>query len=141
MTAENSKGFSISLDPIGHILRVSAWGFWDAEFMKKYNHAFTEKSEELRERAKEWYVFMDLIGFHPHFTEVQDILRQQITNAKKQGMKKLVYLGEKSVVQLQLNKLFLTSAIQEYSFVESEEEALQWLLNESPCKRRGCLGY
>ncbi len=131
MATENSKGFEIALDTTRHILQVSAWGFWDAEFVKKYNSAFTEKVEELRANGEEWYALMDLTGFYPRSAEVQHILREQITSAKKQGLKKLVYLGERSVVQLQLNRLFLASEIQQYFFTESEEEAFQWLLNES----------
>jgi len=130
MAAESSKGFEISFDPAGHILRVSAWGPWDVEFVKKYARAFTEKVEELLASGEEWYALMDLTEFYPHSEEVQNILRQQIMKATEQGMKRLAYLGERSVAQLRLNELFLTSDIRHYSFVESEEEALQWLLSE-----------
>jgi hypothetical protein len=131
METQKSKGFEISFDPMRRILRVRAWGFWDAEFAKKYNSAFTEKIGEIRTDGKEWYVLMDLAEFHPYSTEVQDILHQHLTTATKQGMRKVVCLGEMSVAQLHLRELFLISGLLQYTFVESEEEAMQWLLSES----------
>ncbi len=130
MAAEKNMGFEIVLDSTRHILSVSTWGFWDVEFMQKYESAFTEKVEKLRASSKEWCAFMDLTGFYACSTEVQSMLCQQITKATKQGLKKLVYLGKRSAAQLQLNRLFLASDIQQYFFTESEEEAFQWLLRE-----------
>jgi len=131
MTAMNSKGFEIVLDIRQHILRVRVWGAWDVGFVKKYKSALREKIEEIREGDKEWYALVDFTGFYPRSEEVQDMMCDQIATAGEQGMKKIACLGEESVSQLRLNKLFLTSNLQMSSFAESEEEAIQWLLNES----------
>ncbi len=131
MDTRKSKGFEISFDPAKRILRVRAWGFWDAEFAKKYISAFTEKVEEIRTDGKAWDVLMDLAEFHPYSTAVQDILHQHLTTATKQGLRKVVYLGEMSVAQLHLRELFLVRDLPQYAFIESEEEAMQWLLYDS----------
>jgi hypothetical protein len=132
MDTRKNKGFEISFDPARRILRVHAWGFWDAEFAKKYNSAFTEKVEGIRTDGKAWDVLMDLTEFHPYSTEVQDMLHQHLTTATKQGMRKVVCLGKMSVAQLHLRELFLVRDLPQYAFVESEEEAMQWLLYERP---------
>ncbi len=129
MAPENGKGFEIALNTARHILRVRAWGFWDVEFVRKFDRAFTEKAEELQVSAKEWFALVDLTAFRPHSEEVQRMLREQLATAKKFGMKKLVYLGKKPMTQSQLKRLFLTGDTQKCSFVESEEEVGQRLLN------------
>ncbi len=126
----NGKGFEISLDRTRHIVKARIWGVWDTEFAKKYERAFMEQVEEIRASGKEWYAFEDFRGLSSCADEVQRILRQQIVQAKKEGMKKLAYLGKSSVEQKQLSKLFLTSGILLYASAESEEEAMQWLLQD-----------
>ena len=129
MTPEHSKGFEISIEPMGRILWVRAWGFWDADFGKKYISAFTEKVAELGANGKEWYALMDLTEFHPGAPDVQNMLRQQIMQATKQGIRKAAYPGKISAAQVYRHVLLLTSNLPQDAFVESEEEALQWLLN------------
>ncbi len=132
MAASNNKGFKISLDPTRHLLRVRAWGFWDAEFAKKYKSALTEKIEELCVHGEEWYALVDFTAFfYPRSTDVQRIISTQIASADRQGMKKIAYLEKRSVVQLLLNRLFRERDPQRHAFFESEEQALHWLLNES----------
>jgi hypothetical protein len=130
----NTKGFEIATDIRRHLLRVTLWGFWDVELAKKYRYAMREKIEEIVANGKEWYAIADFTQFYPRSTDVQRIIREQFETAKERGMKKIVYLGEKSAIQLRLDTGFLINNVLEYSFVESEADAIQWLLNESPHK-------
>ena len=129
METVNNKGFEISLDSARHILKARIWGEWDTEFAKKYERAFREKVEEIHADGKEWYALEDFSGLSLCSDDVQSILRQQILRAKQEGMKKLVCLGKRPIEQKQLTKLFLTNGILLNSSAESEEEAIQWLLD------------
>ncbi len=128
---ENSKGFEIAVDPVGRILRVRAWGFWDATFIKKYAYALTEKTEELSANGGEWAALVNVTAFCPHSANIQRMMCQQIMSAGKMGLKKLAYVVKGTITQLQLNNIFLTSPIQRRFFLESEQDAMQWLLNEN----------
>lgn len=133
MAATKSKGFEIVLNQAKHILKTRAWGFWDEEFAKRYRSALTEKIEEIHVSEKGWYALADFIKFHPQSEEVQSMIREQIATASKQGMKKIAYLGKKRMIQLRFNHLFFQkSDILVHAFIESEEEAIRWLLSEQP---------
>jgi hypothetical protein len=127
MAAENSKGFQIATELTLRILRVRAWGSWDVDFVKKYWYAFTEKLEEIQAGGSEWSLLINFTALNPLSEDVQRIVHEQIALAEQHGMKKLVYLGKKSTVQLQPSR---PDASYQYSTIEDEEQALQWLLNE-----------
>jgi hypothetical protein len=126
-----NKGFEISFDPAQWILRARLWGFWDEEFGKQYDRAFTEKVAEFCSQGKEWYALLDLSEFHLCSLDVQDILLQNLRDATEQGMRKVAYLGSISAAQIHLHALLLILDLPYSAFAESEEEALQWLLDES----------
>jgi hypothetical protein len=126
-----TKGFEIATDIRRHLLRVTLWGLWDADIAKKYKYAMREKIEEITKNDNEWYALVDFTRCYPRSDEVQDMLREQLAAAKEQGMKKIVYFGDKSAIQLQLDRVFPISNLQKDSFVESEEEVIQWLLSDS----------
>ena len=86
--------------------------------------------------GKEWYVIVDFTQFYPRSTDLQRVIGEQFETAKELGMKKIVYLREKSAIQLRLDTLFFINNVQEYSFFESKADAIQWLLNESPHQRQ-----
>lgn len=127
----NTRGFEIATDIRRHLLRVTLWGFWNVELAKKYKYAMRAKIEEIRKNGNEWHALVDFTQCYPRSEEVQDMLHEQLVAAKEQGMKKIIYLGDKSVVQLRLDRVFPISHLQEYFFVESEEEAIQGLLDKS----------
>jgi len=131
MEALKNKGFEISFDPTRWILRARLWGFWDKEFGEEYDKAFTAKVAELCSHGKEWYALLDLAEFHLCSLDVQDILLQNLRDATAQGMRKVAYLGSISAAQIHLHALLLVLELPHSAFAESEEEALQWLLNES----------
>jgi hypothetical protein len=131
MTTSNTKGFEIATDIRRHLLRVTLWGLWDTDLAKKYKYAMREKIEEIRKNGNGWYALVDFTRCYPRSEEVQDMLREPLVAAKEQGMKKIIYLGDKSVVQSRLDRVFPISNFQEDFFVESEEEAIQWLVEKS----------
>ena len=133
---ELNKGFAISLDTTRHIVKVQAWGFWNEELVKKYRKAFTEKIRELRANGNEWYALMDFREFLPRSEEVQRMMNDHIVSAQKEGMKKIGYLGERSMVQLRLNRVFRKEDMQMSAFFDSEREAIRWLMKDHPTKSR-----
>jgi hypothetical protein len=139
MEALKSKGFEISFDPTRWVLRAKLWGFWDKEFGEKYDKAFTEKLAELCSQGKEWCALLDLAEFHLCSLDVQDILLQHLRDATAHGMRKVAYLGSISAAQIHLHALLLILDLPHSAFAESEEEALQWLLNESPPQQHEAL--
>ena len=128
MAAENSKGIQIAVELTLRILRVRAWGSWDLDFTKKYWYAFTEKLEEIQASGFEWSLLINFTALKPLSEDVQRIVHEQIALAEQHGMKKLVFLGKKSTVQLRSSR---PDASDQYSTIEDEEQALQWLLNET----------
>lgn len=125
------KGFEIALDNTRNILRVRAWGAWDPEFAKKFVRTMKETiSEKITTNGHEWGILADFRDFSGS-GEVQDMIQQQFSAVEHRGVKKIGYLGEQSVIQVQLNRLFQESTMLKYAFFESEEEAMQWLLNNA----------
>ena len=127
---EVSKGFEISLHHKRNILRVRAWGAWDTEMAKKFENTLQEKISELYAPEKTWCLLADFTKFPRQLEEVQNIICEQITTAEKQGLQKIGYLGERSMIQLPLNRLFCENAMQRSAFFESETEAIEWLLSD-----------
>ena len=131
-----NKGFAISLDTTRNIVKIHAWGFWDVNLVKKYRKAFTQKIKELRANGSEWYALVDFREFLPRSKEVQYMMNDHIVSAQKEGMKKIGYLGEQSMVQLRLNQVFQEEDLHMSAFFESEHEAIQWLMNNQSAKSR-----
>lgn len=130
MTAQESKGFEITLHDAKHIVRVRTWGCWDMELAKIYGNALGEKIDEIRENDEEWCVLVDVTAFHPRSEDVQRMMCEHLETASKRGIKKIAYLGTRSVVQLRLNRLFREIEMPLHAFFESQDGALQWLLSE-----------
>jgi hypothetical protein len=131
-----NKGFVISLDTTRKIVKVQAWGFWDADLVKKYRRAFAEKIKELRANGNEWYALMDFREFLPRSEEIQQMMNEHIASVQKEGMKKIGYLGERLMVQLRLNRVFREEDQHMSAFFDSEREAIRWLLKDHPTKSR-----
>ena len=133
---ELNKGFAISLDTTRNIVKVQAWGFWDVDLVKKYQKAFTEKLRELRANGNEWYALIDVREFLPRSEEVQQMMNDHIITMQKEGMQKIGYLGERSMVQIRLNRQFREEEMKMSAFFESEYEAIRWLLNNHSANSR-----
>ena len=80
------KGFRIVLDTVKRIMRVKAWGTWDEAFVKKYQHGFTEKAEELREYDTQWSVVVDLSEYIPNSKDVTHMMHEHVMAFRKSGM-------------------------------------------------------
>lgn len=120
-----NKGFEIAINIRRHILRVRLWGLWDVELAKKYKYALAEKMREIHGNGGGWYGLADFTRCYPKSEKVQYMIREYIEAAGEQGMKNIVYLGDKSDLQLRLDQVFSENG--EHVFAGSEQEAIQYL--------------
>lgn len=130
MTAQNSKGFEITLHEANHLIRVRTWGYWDRELAKTCGNALEERIDSICERGEEWNVLVDVTALRPQTEDVQRIMREQIETASQRGIKKIAYLGTGETFHLRFELLFQEAEPPQYAFFEMQGDAVHWLLSE-----------
>ncbi len=124
-----NKGFEIAVDVKHHVLRCRLWGIWDLDLAKKYKYALMEKITEIHGNGEAWCAFADFTAFYPSSEDVQSLIRDYLAAAKTQGMKQIVYIGDNPAIRRRLDRIFPGYGNERYMFAESDEQAMQWLLN------------
>ncbi len=124
-----SKGFEIAFNIQEKILRLRAWGDWDAELGKKYGFALRSKLTEINANVhwKIWYVLVDLARVLSPPEEIRQSIEKHLTAANNHGIKRIAYLQNGTIPRLSVKH---TKDGPAHSVFESADEALQWLLSE-----------
>ena len=133
MGFSHDKGFEIVVDIRHHILRCRLWGNWDLDLVRNYKYALMDKITEVRRDAEGWCALADVKAFYPLSEEVQRLIRDYLDVAKARGMKQIVYVGVKPAFRRRLDRFFAEYGTECSVFAESEEQALQWLLEGMCC--------
>ena len=140
MTTDN-KGFEIAHDIRRHILRIRLWGLWDVELAQKCKYAMQEKIEDIVKDGAHWYALVDLTGFYPRSKAVQAMIREHLDTARSQGMCRIAYLGNHSILRKRLDRIFPKNTSDAEAFGKTESEALQWLLQQGEHEHAGITEY
>jgi hypothetical protein len=128
--AEKAKGYDIFFDQKSSILRFRFWGFWDAVLSERFKAELQKKVGEIRAKQQEWYVLADLREYSAQSQAVQKSLREAMSFLKEKGMKKTARVVNRTLTQLQIDRLSQEQGLTEYAFFRSEDEAIRWLLSE-----------
>jgi hypothetical protein len=54
---EKKQGFEMSIDDARNILKIRAWGFWDAEIAGKYRYECSHNARLLRRQTEIWLIW------------------------------------------------------------------------------------
>ncbi len=126
---DDKRGYQITLDMHRNILKVTAWGLWDAAYAEQYDRELQQSILKISQHAPQgWYVLVDLNHFPPQFPDVQSILVRGMEFGAKHGIKKEARLIGEALTQMQLKRLVKEAGMPENSTFQSEEEAITWLL-------------
>lgn len=122
-----SKGFEIAFNIRRKILRIRAWGDWDADLEKKCNMALRDKILELSAHAqwKIWYVLVDVTRMLTRTKEFQSMLEKHVKAAKVQGIKRIAYIGNGAKEQESSESARDGPA---RAFFDTQDEAMHWLM-------------
>jgi len=130
MTKKN-KGFQISIDTTKHVLKIRLWGHWDVELGKEYLKELQEQIKNVNEKEKDWYLLMDLTEYLPQSQEIQNIIAEGLAILKEDKVEKRAILVHETIIQIPTETLSGKTRLQVYSYFQSEDDAVQWLLNET----------
>ena len=124
---EKKQGFEMSIDDARNILKIRAWGFWDAEIAGKYENEFKTMINEMKARGKEWYTLVDVTEYSPQSAKVQNIVRERMIFATECGLKKEARIVRSLPTKWQMAQLARKSELPISAEFQTEDEALQWL--------------
>ena len=127
---EKKQGYEISIDDVRNILKIRAWGFWDAEVAGKYETEFKKMINEMSARGKEWSTLVDATEYSPQSAKVQHIVRKRMVFATEHGLKKEARIVRSLPTKWQMAKLARQSELPISVEFQTENEAIQWLTNE-----------
>ncbi len=120
------RRFQISVDQVNRILRLKVWGFWDAAEGEAYFEEFLRSARALT--GKPWYVLADISEFPAQKPEVNDFVGKTMAFATANGMRKAANLVSSALTRMQIGRLSADTGLPEFSFFQSEAEAVAWLL-------------
>jgi len=121
-----AKGFEVYADYSKSILRLRVWGFWDIEDGKAYWEEFKRVAESLV--GKKWYVLADISQFPAQRPDVNAFVEKTMVFARSHGMVRASNLVSSALSRMQIARLSGETGLPAYTFFQSEEEAIRWLL-------------
>lgn len=124
---EKKQGFEISIDDARNILKIRAWGFWDAEIAGKYQYEFENMINEMKTKGKAWSTLVDVTEYSPQSARVQKIIRERMALATKCGLKKEACIVRSLPTKWQMKHLARQTDLPIRAEFQTEDEAMQWL--------------
>jgi hypothetical protein len=122
--------YEISLDAPRAILKLRLYGFWDTVVAKQYVADLEKHAQTLSTGGNGWSVLTDVTHFPPQQPDIQVFLNEALTAARQHGAKKVARVAANNhITKMQLSRLSREAQIQEFAFFQTEEAAMQWLLN------------
>jgi serine/threonine-protein kinase len=129
---EKYKGFRISLDATINVLKIRLWGYWDVELGKEYLRELKAQLNKVsKNERKDWYLLMDLTEYRPQSKEILHMIGEGLALLKEGKIEKRAILVLGSIIQLPREHLAQEAGSQIYSYFRSEDDAVQWLLDET----------
>ncbi len=120
------KGFLVELDQRRAIVKVKVWGFWTVEDGQAYVDEF--KRAATRVLGRPWYVLADISDFTAQKPEVSALVEQTMAFATSNGLVKAANLVSSSLGKMQISRLSQAMGLPEFSFFQTERQAIEWLL-------------
>jgi len=127
---EKKQGFEISIDDMRNILKIRAWGFWDAEIAGKYKYEFENMINEMKKREKDWCTLVDVTEYSPQSASVQSIVKERMVLATECGLKKEACIVQNLPTKWQMAKLARQSDLPVRAVFQTEGEAIRWLSSD-----------
>ncbi len=124
--AAPSKGFEVRADLKLGILRLRVWGFWDIEDGQAYWAQFKHEADLLI--GKPWHVLADISQFPAQRPDVNAYVEKTMLYARSNGMVRASNLVSSALSRMQIARLSAESGLPAYTFFQSEEAAVKWLL-------------
>lgn len=120
------KGFIVELDNRRAIVKVKVWGFWTVED----GHAYVDEFKRVASKVigRPWYVLADISEFTAQKPEVSALVEQTMAFAMSNGLVKAANLVNSSLGKMQISRLSQAMGLPEFSFFQSERQAIEWLL-------------
>ncbi len=120
------KGFLVEVDTRLAIVKVKVWGFWSLEDGVAYVEEFKRAAQKVLGRP--WYVLADISDFKAQKPEVSALVEQTMAFATNNGLAKAANLVSSSLGKVQIQRLSQAMGLPEFSFFQSEQQAIEWLL-------------
>ena len=129
--ASPQRGYEFFINKKRRILKIRAWGIWDVEFAEEYDRELQQRILTISEQGtKGWYALADLNDFPPQLPEVQKTLMRGLEFGAKHGLKKEARMIGKALTKTQLARMMKEAGMPANSTFQSEDEAIEWLLQE-----------
>jgi serine/threonine protein kinase len=123
------KGFIVELDTRRAIVKVKVWGFWTVEDGQAYVDEFKRRAAKVIGRP--WYVLADISEFSAQKPEVQALVEQTMSYARKNGLVKAANLVSSTLGKMQISRLSQAMGLPEFSFFQTERQAIDWLVGSA----------
>jgi len=120
------KGFLVEVDQRRAIVKVKVWGFWTVEDGQAYVDEFKRAAKKVIGRP--WYVLADISEFTAQKPEVSALVEQTMSFATSNGLVKAANLVSSSLGKMQISRLSQAMGLPEFSFFQTERQAIEWLL-------------
>lgn len=120
------KGFIVEVDKRLAIVKVKVWGFWTVEDGQSYLEEF--KRAAIKVIGRPWYVLADISEFTAQKPEVSALVEQTMAFATSNGLVKAANLVSSSLGKMQISRLSQAMGLPEFSFFQTERQAIEWLL-------------
>jgi serine/threonine protein kinase len=123
------KGFIVELDNRRAIVKVKVWGFWTVEDGQAYLDEFKRVASKVIGRP--WYVLADISEFTAQKPEVSALVEQTMAFATSNGLVKAANLVSSTLGKMQISRLSQAMGLPEFSFFQTEKQAVDWLLSSA----------
>jgi serine/threonine-protein kinase len=120
------KGFIVEVDQRRAIVKVKVWGFWAVEDGQAYVDEFKRAATKVMSRP--WYVLADISEFTAQKPDVSALVEETMAFATHNGLVKAANLVSSSLGKMQISRLSQAMGLPEFSFFQTERQAIEWLL-------------
>jgi len=124
-------GFQVSYDIKTRILYLRMWGLWDEPLGLLFRDAVTEARKPLR-ASHPSFVLADLRRYPTQKPAIQKIHAELMAKSESHGILRSANLVTEVLSSMQIRRLSHEGKLVEFSFFDSEESAVDWLLSDKP---------
>ena len=130
MSGQQEKGFDISLQEAGDLIKVQTWGVWDEQVARQFEQAFCLEVQHFTKEKGAWQLLVDFSQFPPQPPEVEHILTDMMFWAKNMGMARKAILAKSSPLSLLQERLNRDPVLKVHFYFQRESDAMHWLLRD-----------
>ncbi|HSN97229.1 MAG TPA: serine/threonine-protein kinase, partial [Candidatus Nanopelagicales bacterium] len=120
------RRFQVRADESNGIVHLKVWGFWDVDEARAYLDEFRAQASRVSQGP--WYVLADISEFAAQKPEVSVFVEKTMEFAREHQMRRAANLVSSALSRMQIARLSMDMGLPEYSFFQSEADAVTWLL-------------